>query len=436
MPLVQADRISFSLQIVQAAPKIAGLLNAQTQLNSAASQLQSLDQANANLFAPTNALINGYHAEIQSLDGNGRSAITEQNILDSGNKKLGNFFFPNDTTTVVPSLSSVNNVWAYIKPFALTYAIGKNNIEAHPHVANEPDIIASMNATLISLGTHPDIECSSGQIAFTQPTITPNDAVIALKNDLVTSANALITFLNTELSNIPTNDPNPTNNTQNTTAKTNISGTLLPALNSWLANPDFNPVPGSVTFDQFYTYNSNLLAPTKLHSTQLALLQNALNARSSFITTRITQIVPILGSIAQSLSTGELTSSSGLYGKRYGLLLLRLNALGGSLIQLLGLQGASGAQTSVMASIKDSTSTYSSVLPTTLLKANANGSDTINVMDSSFLSVGDTVYIFAEGQQELQRAVKSINNGLVVLNDVVPSKYSTGSSARLYKDVT
>lgn len=464
MPLAQADRISFSLQIVQAAPKIAGLMTAQTQLNAVAAQIQSLDQANANLFSPVNTLINGYHGEIQNLDGNGRSSITEQDIQDSGNKKLQNHFFPNDTTATVPSLSSAHNVWTKVKPYALTYAIGKNYSEAFPTVTNETTLITSITALITSASSTQAIENVSGQHAVqggtcsisghtdqascvaASGTWTPNSSldtissfptVVTLKTNLAAAVTSLIALLNQELASIPTNDPDSTNNTQNTAARTNVSGVILPALNAWLANPDFNPVPGTVTtFAAFYAFNPVLLAPTKLYAPQLAILQSALNSRSTFITTRISQVAGILGTIVQDLSTGELTSSTGLYGKRYSYLVLRLNALGGSLTQLLGLQTAGGAQTSVITGIQDSTKTYSGILPTSLLKANGSGSTTINLVDSSFLSAGDTVYVFAEGQEEIQRAVKSAANGLVVLNDVVPAKYSTGSSARLYKDLS
>src|SRR6185369_9395356 len=97
-----------------------------------------------------------------------------------------------------------------------------------------------------------------------------------------------------------------------------------PALNTWLAYSDFNTAHGQTTCAGFNAYNSNLLAPTKLHSTQLSALSTALSSRSSFVTTRISQLDTNLGTIVQDVSTGDLTSSSGLYGQRYGFLSLRL----------------------------------------------------------------------------------------------------------------
>lgn len=463
MPLSQADRIAFSLQIVSSATKISALTKAKDQTNELLVKTQAIDTANKNLFDPVNVLAAAYEIESQHLDGKVRTGITEQNIQDSANKKLNNFFFPNNTTITVPSLSAFNNIWTKISPFALTVAIGKSYVETYGSATKEGDLINAVLALITSGNVYADIEKTSGQkaiagvaahcsnpIYLNQATCEANGGtwigatfdqvvsypeVITLKSDLVTAVNNLITFLNTEVASIVTNDSNTTRQSQNNTAIANINSTFLPALNTWLGYPDFNPVPGSVdTYAEFYSYNAALLAPTKLHSAQLTALTNALNSRLSFITTRLSQLGTNLGSITQDVNNGAITASSGLYGLRYSFLVLRLGALDGSLTQLAGLTVTKNAQESIIESTKTNTATYQTIVPTSAFKADANGTAVIHLLSTDAFSPGDTVFISAEEQPELQRAIKSINNGAVTLNDLVPAKYRASELARMYKD--
>lgn len=454
------DRTAFSLKIVSADAEAAGLDAAKASLLTQQATIQKLDTANKNLFDPSNVLVNAYQGELAQLSGIVYSTIVEQDILDAAAKKIRNHFFPNDTTAVVPSLSTLNNVWPRVQPFALTYGIGKDYVEVYPgSTPTEASVISPITALISSASAFLDIENTSGQHVVTSgscslPSFTTESTcvlgggvwtagpssivtypdVVTLKSNLVTAVNALKTFLTAEVALIPTTDT--ANQAQNQAAIDNINNVIIAALNAWLAQPDFNPVPGSVSPAQFPTYDASLLAPTKLHSSQLATLQAALNTRLSFVTTRISQIGTVLGTIVQDINTGNITSQTGLYGKRYGFLLLRLNALGGSLTQLNSLQTASSAQDSIKANTLATKATYQSILPTTSLKSNASNSSMIHLMDTSFIAIGDTVYVYAEGQTELLRGVKAISGDLVTLNDVVPAKYTTAIKARLYKDLS
>lgn len=379
MPLAPSDRISFSLQIVSAIAKIASINTAKTQITAAIAQNQSSDAANKNLFDPVNVFVNGYQGELNYLDGHLRTTVTEQNIQDAANKKLKNEFFPNDTSTSVPSLSGSNNIWTQIPPYALNFGLGKNYSEAFDVTPNNEPLLISA------------IQGYTGS--------TPPSTINATVNNYITSLNA-------ELASIVTNDPNSTNQANNNAAKNNINTVILPALHSYLITP------------------------------VLITLQAAVTARAAVNTTRISQITPILGTIVQDVTTGNITSSSGLYGKRYSYLALRLNTLSGSLTSLASFQRAISAQNSLIAGINSATSTYSSMVPTAAFQAAATGGPIVFVNDASFLHPGDTVYVYAEGQQELLRAVKSVNNNAVTLNDVIPSKYSPDQNARVYKDLT
>jgi hypothetical protein len=462
MALSKDDRVAFSLKIVSAAAEVAGLDAAKAALGVQIAVIQKLDTANKNLFDPTNALVTAYQGELSALTGVAYTTIVEQDIQDAASKKLQNHFFPNDTTATVPSLSGLHNVWPRVQPFALTYSIGKNYSEGNGTTSKEADLIGAINTLITAAGTHLDIENTSGQhvdpgtgtcslsgyateaaclAATPTPGVwTPGTAtivdfmdVITLKTNLMTAVSNLKSFLQTEVALIPT-DPNQQAN--NTAAINNINNVIIPALDAWTALPAFNPVPNTVTAATFPTYNAALLAPTKLYSGNLSTLQTALNTRSTFVSTRVTQLQSVLGTIVQDVNTGNITSQTGLYGKRYGYMLLRLNALGGSLTQLAGLSVASGAQDSIKANTIATKATYFGIVPTSLLQASASGSNQIQVVDTTFLSPGDIVYIYAENQDELVRGIKSISGQLVTLSDVVPGKYTTSTKARIYKDLS
>lgn len=439
MPLSQDDRTIFSLKIVSVDTEVAGIESAKVLLQSKIVNIQKLDDANKNLFTPVDTLVQGYQNEYQYIDGNQRTTITEQDILNSANKKFQNHFFPNDPQTAVPSLSASNNVWTQPQPFALTYALGKNYTEDYGSVSNENSLIATALGYITDAGMYTDIQNTTGQQCTTvmlTDTIADYPAIHTLKDNLVSAINDLITALTSEVAAIITNDSNTSRQTQNDTAIDYINNTILPALNTWIAYPDFNTAHGETTCSGFNSHNPATLAPTKLHSTELTALQTALNDRSTFLTTRTSQLDTNLGTIVQDVSTGDITSSSGLYGQRYGFLSLRLNSFGGSLIQLVSLENSITAQEQVKTNLLQTKSTYYSILPTSLFQAPASGTPIIHLKDTSFLSVGDLVYIKAEKQNELLRSIKSVNGNTVTLNDSIPAKYRPNEHARLYKDLT
>lgn len=463
MPMTKDDRIAFSGKIVSADAEVKGLDTAAGQIGVEQAKIQKLDTANKNLFDPPNAMVNLYQSELQVLNGITRTTITEQTIQDAAAKKIQNAFFPNDLSTTVPSLVSLRNVWPRTTPFALGFGIGKTYVETYPGtVTKESDVLAPVTALISSINAaYSDIEKTSGQHVVTangtcslpsyttQSTClaaTPTPGVwtpglssiasypepIADKSTLVGLVTTFKNFLTAELALVPTD---PQNVTQNNAAKASLN-TCISAINTWLAYPDFQAVPGTVTYLTFPSYDSNLLAPTKLHSTQLTALSSALSTRLSYVSTRTSQIITYLGNVSQDINTGEITSSSGLYGKRFGLLLLRLNALGGSLTQLNSLQTAGGAQATIKANTISTKNTYSTLIPTSALMANASGSNIIHLIAPTLFAAGDTVYVYAEGQEELLRGVKSIQGNMVTLSDIVPAKYTTSSKARMYKDLT
>jgi hypothetical protein len=400
MALSQSDRIAFSLNVVQAPVVAAQVATNKAAIQAQVTQVQALDTANMNLFTSPNALINLYQNEIQYIDGNIRTTIIEQDIQDAANKVSGNHFFPNNTAISVPSLASKNNVWTQLPPYALSYAIGKNYSEAYGVLANPED-------TLITT-----------ILGYTDTTtVATIEATVMLYQATLTSM----------ASAVPTTDTTSPNQAQNTAALNNINNVILPALATYLAASHPAPPPPAVPPA---TQTPNTPDPS------FDVLKTAVLARQRFVATRVSQINAILGSITQDISTGNITASSGLYGKRYGILALRLHSLSGSLSQVAQLQMGINAQTALATSAQQNASTYSGFVPTSIFKADGNNLKTIQVMNPQLFSVGDTVYVYCETQTELLRAIASINNNTITLNDVVPSKYTVSNNARIYKDAT
>lgn len=461
MALSPDDRKSFSLKIANADGEVALFAQAKGQLAAELDKLQKLDTANKNLFDPINVMVNRYQSEIAKLDGITRTTYAEQDILDAAAFKIGNYFYPNNTSITVPSLAGQNNVWTKPKPFALTYGIGKNYTEGQGTNQKELDVLNPVLAAITAINAFPVLELATGLKlqapagscslpAYTDQatcelnagvwtpgtgpgTLVTNAPVVAAKDTLVAAIGTFKSFLQTEVSLIVTDDKDNAVQAQNTAAINNINNVIIPALDTWLAYVNFNTT--GVTASNWNTFDASTLAPTKLSAPQIAALTSAVNARASFIPTRVGQLNTVIGTISQDISTGDITGS-GLYNKRYGFLLLRLDILNGSLSKLNSMKNATGAQDSIIASVKTNKQTYLSVVPTSLLSAPGNDTSLIQLVDASAFAVGDTVWIMAEGQEELQRAIKSINGKAITLNDIVPAKYKTANKLRIYKDIS
>lgn len=458
MPLSQDDRIAFSLKIINTEKEIAGLESAKAQIQVQVDAITKLDQGNKRLFDPFNDYVNAYQLELNYLTGQIHTTIVEQDIQDAAKRTLRNHFFPNDTQTSVPSLAAYNNIWVRFKPFALNYALGKKYSEDYDPTTKEQDVINTAIGYITAAGGFTDIQNTTGQecqasgtcsnpLYTDQATCTLNGfiwtpgpdvisaypAVQTLKTNLVNTITQLKALLLAEVAVIVTNDENVGRQAQNNAAINDINNVIIPALDLWLSYSDFNTAHGQTTCAGFNGYNANLLAPTKLHSAQLAALLAALNTRLAYDTVRLGQLNTNLGSITQDLTTGDVISSSGFYGQRYSMLVLRLNTLGGSLTLLNGLNTSSQTQDQIADSARETKALYETVIRTSIFAAPASSTPTVHLKDSSFLSPGDLVYVYAEGQEELLRAVKSISGKTVVLSDVVPSKYRPTEGARLYK---
>ncbi len=457
MALTQDERISISKKIVQIPLQNAASDTINGQLQSSKDKAQKEDDANKKLMDDVTVFINGYQHEMATYDGNGRNELLESDMTEAADRKLKNFFFPNDPQTPTPTIT--DGVWKNFIPFAYSKAIGKSYLEAYTTVTKESDLIAAINSALAVVQAFPTITQVTGQtcnssgtcslpsfttqatcIAATPtpgvwtpgPDLIANDpAMQAAGTALIAAIQAWEDFITATTAIIVTTDTDPTRSSQNTASQADIANTIS-IINTWKSIPTYNTAHGETTCIGFNSHNPNLLAPTKFHSTEIVAITNEITARMTFISTRTGQLTTNLGTVVQS-ATGDLTTATGFYGQRMRIINTRLNAMGGSLSKLKGLIRGQDAQTQAKASNDNTTQVYAAVMLCTAFRAPSTGSSTIQVMSGAGFAIGNTVYVAAENQEEIQTTIVNIQTNTVFLADPIPAKYRQNEFARLYK---
>lgn len=436
MALSKEDRIAFSKKIVEGEAEKRGIEASKASLLSEKQKAFDLDQANRRLPELTNTLINGYQVELSRYNGILRTSISEQDIQDSSRLVLGNFFYPNNPNNPPPSLAPAT--WTRPKPYARNKAVGRQFDEMFPApVIAEQAMITTILGYITEIETFPLIERVTGQecipgIPPAEDMIVPNADLLAVYNNLLAAIISLDSYVATTQGLILTNDPNVTRQAQNNIAIANIP-VIRAAIATWLALDPFNTAHGQTTCAGFNAYNPALLGPTRLSFAELNALELALNNRQSFTTLRIGQIDINLGTINQDLITGDFTGT-GLYFDRWNLIGLRLNFYGGTLIAFNSLDTGLTAQAAFQAQVDFSMNTYKSLLICSVLSAKTNGTRNIHLKTSQDLSVGDTVYLISNSQQEIPLKITEISGNKIVVGAPVPAKYEPSDSARVYKD--
>jgi hypothetical protein len=265
------------------------------------------------------------------------------------------------------------------------------------------------------------------------PDIIANDpAMQAAGTALINAIQAWEDFLNGTFAIVVTTDTEPTRSAQNIASKADITNAIS-VINTWQALTTYNTAHGQTTCAGFNSYNFNLLGPVKFRAAELTPVKNEIIARQAFITTRMGELNTNLGTVVQDLSSGELTTATGFYGQRMRIINTRLNAMGGSLSKLKGLQRGQDAQEQAKDSNDNAALVYSAVMVCSAFRAPATGTSTIHVLSGTGFSPGNTVYIAAENQEEIQTTVVSVNVNTIVLADKIPQKYRQNEFARIYK---
>ena len=472
MALSQDDRLSISEKLIDIPAEDAAADKVQEIINENKVQFEKKDEANKNLMDAQTALINPYQKELTQYDGNGRTELVEQDVIDSANKIIQNPFYPNDPQNTIPSLS--DGVWKNFPPFALGKAIGKDYFEAYTTETKEQDKIDAVNSAIAAVEALPSGERSSGKICnvddsgscsgetppgsgVDETTCTTNggtwtptngpdtyvpstDAQTALDN-LVTALNdwkAFVTItkgFNTDENAV---DTDATRQGQNNTSIADIDN-LVAVIDSWFAFQDFDvttALPGGSNGSGcalFAALPPGDFDPSKLREDEIQIIKDEITARQAFITTRQSEVEANLGSISQDINSGDITSGTGFYNKRYNFLDLRLNLVGGTKNIVEANDKGIAAQDQLKATNARAAGAYGDVMNLSPLKAPAAGTGTLHVQDGSGFSVGDTVYVAAAKQAELTGTVQEVDGNRVVLDINIPKKYTNNNKGRLYK---
>jgi len=145
--LSKEDRINISAKLTGLKEEKALSDATIATLDAAKAKAQSRDDSNKKLVDSRTIYINAYQKELKYLDGNVRTELTENVILDSVNKVKNNSFFPVDPQTPLPSLPT--GVWVNFIPYSKTHAIGRTNMEVYSStIRKETDIIGDITAKI------------------------------------------------------------------------------------------------------------------------------------------------------------------------------------------------------------------------------------------------------------------------------------------------
>jgi len=463
------DRINVSLEIVDTEEKVKSIDAGIEVSVQNAIDLKAKDDPNRKVVEERTENINPYQSELAFFDGNTRTELVESIMVDSAKRIINNSFFPNDVNTPLPSIP--DGLWKSIIPFSKTHATGKTNFEVYPAVGGrtEQDIIDDINSEIALIEAEPDPnratskECNAGGSCSGEdnPPQT-NQAACLLDNGTWTSGadtyspdvsvvnslsslNLLVQewedMINNEKIVIPISiETDPTRIAGNTNAIADIDATIV-IIDTWQTVQDFDtttPLPTGNDGAGCALYNAlgeSDFDQAKLQPTTLLLLKNELTARSSYIAIRAGELNgdDYLGTIVQDLISGDITSTTGLYGARMLFIDLRLNGLSGTLVNLVGAESAGGFQQQ----FKDSAIRTGAALSTVMraVKAVAPGIDTnyLNVKNTLGFVVGDRIYVVATDQEEFSGSIEEIFNNRVKLTFKIPKKYTTSNKTRLYK---
>ena len=428
--LTKQQRIEITAKIVNTKDEVALIDQTISQVQEQTQKLLEVDQFNKSLLDKTTAKITPYQDEGRALTGRDYTNLLEQDIINAGNRTIGNFFFPNENSVPLPS--TPDGVWKNYSPSHYSYSVGKNKLEVYSFIANNESTNNSGSLQDIAdLLLQPEQNTVSGNrcITGTPPTpdsIVPDTVVRALIDSLKLKVENTLLNLNDQLAALNANsDTDPNINI----AKTNIQN-YIPLLQEWLDLPDYVTIPAGTCLI-FNSFNVNTLPLSKGRFSELNKLDTALRARDLEITTRSNQIDTKLGTVTQD-PKGNILTSTGFYGERAVALNIRLNAIGGSLTVFLqnglGVE-ALGEQKKIAL---DTESFLRQTLEVSELTAHANGTGFLFLSTPTNFNVGQNVFVCANDQDEIPVKILEKTSTYIRVEPSISPKYKITNKTRVY----
>lgn len=464
MAFTKEQRIQISKKVIQIPQINAALVNVVASIDAELVKITNEDNGNKDLMDRITPKINGYQDELKYLDGNVRTELLEQNMIDSSNKIKQNFFFPNDFETLLPNVP--DGIWKFLAPFSGNIAIGKQYTEVFGSIETEQQILANIEALVSSVEAYAQVEKVSGrQCSVTdngscagdtppgstdEATCTTNGGVwtpnlegVKSPSDLVPDFNTLKTrvgdwktILNNQKAAIVATDPldaDAGHSAENAAAIADIDNAIT-QIDAWLAIQDFDNRALPSDCDDFDDLDETDFDPAKLTTTVITLIKDEVTARITYTATRKSQVETYLGSVGQDLVTGEINGSgTGFYEDRFKVINVRLNLLGGSLNKKNSTEKGKDAQGALQSTNNNAIALYDTAIKVSKFKAPASNTGTIHVLDASEFSASDSVYIVGDDQEELSGTIISISNDTIFLDFNIPEKYTHFNNSRIYK---
>ena len=106
MSLTKQDRIELSSKLAGIADEKAAINKSVEIVENAKIKAEAKDAPNRKIIEQKNVLINSYQNEIKLIDGLERTELTEDILVESAKRALGNSFFPNREDKPLSSVPS------------------------------------------------------------------------------------------------------------------------------------------------------------------------------------------------------------------------------------------------------------------------------------------------------------------------------------------
>lgn len=477
MALTQTQRIQISGEMLDLPLKVQAALDTQAQLAGVKANLLAQDGSVKIFFDKFNAIADAYQNERRWVDGTTYATVIESDVVNSAQRAPGNKFLPGDgswinfqpklhpsalgnpTTTSPNSEQEVFTQLTFLIDFmlngqtsavaddtlAIPYTPGSGTMEVTTGgqtVGNliivedgsfsglfKVDAVAGTTLTVTELvvpdGTLSDtsgnvVENITAFTNFERNTLTSTlyqNVITGLANQIIAQVLLWETALDNQLTQLNANGDNRTPQaTEITNAKNDINNAKS-IIDNWQSLPDTGTLGND---SKFVTAN-------------LSPLQAEVTARTTFSSTRNSQITTALGSVTQA-GNGTF-SGSGIYFERFKQLDLRINAAGGPLTEYYEKNMADSALTQIVNTATTTYATYSSELRTEKLTADGNGTNTVTVGSVTGFAISDTIYIVSDTQPEITGTITDISGMNIQLSITVSNLYKVDERVRIYKQL-
>lgn len=482
MILTQQQRIDISRDLVTLADKVEDSEVAQASLEDQKDQLETSDNNLKLFFDELNLRIDSYFQEIAWLNGDNYVELTEANLISSAKKEFGNIFFPTDGS------------WSKFQPQANPPSNGDpigsqagDELEVLTDSIEDYGVLATIDFILNgqTSGVADDLTTSSysGGNGVTINVTTGGQTIgnyLILDNG---TDSALVKVTNTTLAPSITVDTiiAPVGTLlAGTTVRENIAGfsnadrqTLTPtfganvlvglkniliqsvldweiAVNNQLTGINANTSaevlnPGGAkevaenTIDIIDTWqalpDSGLTG--KLVDGNIDAIENeAIYKEGTWIPAREAEIVGFLGSVSSN-PDGTYTGT-GLFLERFDTINARINLVGGPLSEFYEKDVAISGLQQIIDTSNLQISIFENELLAIALIGGGRGTNAVVVEDASDFSISDSIFVVADGDTELSGTIQNIQvvdltTTVITLSFVVPTSYTAGEIARLYK---